>query len=508
MLVSVALFAQEPPIVASGSEVPNWAVPAYTRSSAGGGLRTMTDISPAVTFVAMVPCRVFDTRNANGAYGGPRLVGNVTRNFDVDSGPCGPIPGGVEAYSMNFGAIFPDGANSFITIWPTGSAQPVVSSMNPIQGAVVANAAIVPAGTGGSISIFPNTGVHLYGDINGYFTDTHNTGVGLVVDTNTGGYAISGSNASTTCGGTCGILMTVDSGTGIEGQTHAAPAGGPTYGVFGNLFDNTANGSAGIYGEGRSGVCGTPAFTAGVLGRAGAAAAAEIPIIGMGDYEGVRGINTAGCTSTAATYASLGWDDTIAVYGSGNSLITGTKSFVDPHPTDASKVIAYVSLEGPESGTYFRGKSRFQNGIAVIDVPEHFRLVTDTEGLGIQVTPIGQMATVAVQSIGLDRIVVRGSRNVEFFYTVNGVRATFKDYQPIQENRAFAALSEDSGMVGAWSPEQKRRLVANHSFNADGSVNLETAHRLGWDRLWQRNLPQPEKRDITTESKGQVSGGQ
>ena len=133
----------------------------------------MTDTSPGVAFVAMSPCRVFDTRNANGPYGGPRLLANATRNFDVDSGPCTGIPAGVDAYSMNFGAILADGIG-FVTIWPTGVSQPTVSSINTIPGYVLANAAIVPAGTGGSISVFPNTGMHLYGDINGYFTDQFN----------------------------------------------------------------------------------------------------------------------------------------------------------------------------------------------------------------------------------------------------------------------------------------------------------------------------------------------
>jgi hypothetical protein len=42
-------------------------------------------------------------------------------------------------------------------------------------------------------------------------------------------------------------------------------------------------------------------------------------------------------------------------------------------------------------------------------------MTTSPEGLSIQVTPIGRMATVAVQSIGLERIVVMSSRDVEFF---------------------------------------------------------------------------------------------
>ena len=79
--------------------------------------------------------------------------------------------------------------------------------------------------------------------------------------------------------------------------------------------------------------------------------------MGIGDFEGVRGINTSGLTNTVASFGALGWTDTTAVYGSGNQTITGTKSFVEPHPTDPTKVIRYVSLEGPEAGTYFRGRA-------------------------------------------------------------------------------------------------------------------------------------------------------
>ena len=57
----------------------------------------------------------------------------------------------------------------YLTAWPTGSAQPNVSTLNSWDGAVVANAAIVPAGTGGAISVFVASRTHVILDINGYF---------------------------------------------------------------------------------------------------------------------------------------------------------------------------------------------------------------------------------------------------------------------------------------------------------------------------------------------------
>jgi hypothetical protein len=38
--------------------------------------------------------------------------------------------------------------------------------------------------------------------------------------------------------------------------------------------------------------------------------------------------------------------------------------------------------------------------------------------------------------------------------------------------------------------EAKRRLIANGTYNADGTVNIETAERVGWTRLWREREEQ------------------
>jgi hypothetical protein len=211
-------------------------------------------------------------------------------------------------------------------------------------------------------------------------------------------------------------------------------------------------------------------------------------------YSGATGYRvTAG--GALVTGADLGFTGTVGLNVVGTIEATGAKNFVEPHPTDASKIIRYASLEGNEVGTYFRGRGKFQNGIAVIDVPEDFRIVTAAEGLSIQVTPIGEMAAVAVQSIGLDRIVVRGSRNVEFFYTVNGVRLAYKDDGPVAANeKVFVPRSPDDRMPESYPAVVRERLISNGTYRPDGTVNMETARRLGWDKEWQkqgRPVPQP-----------------
>jgi len=35
------------------------------------------------------------------------------------------------------------------------------------------------------------------------------------------------------------------------------------------------------------------------------------------------------------------------------------------------------------------------------------------------------------------------------------------------------------------APEQRRRLIATGIYNEDGTVNRETAERLGWAKAWK-----------------------
>jgi hypothetical protein len=121
----------------------------------------------ALTFYPVTPCRVADTRNANGPFGGPELAGGSTRSFTIPASGCN-IPSTAAAYSLNV-TVVPSGVLYYLTAWPTGLSQPLVSTLNSFDGSVVANAAIVPAGTSGAISIYVTNPTQVILDINGYF---------------------------------------------------------------------------------------------------------------------------------------------------------------------------------------------------------------------------------------------------------------------------------------------------------------------------------------------------
>jgi hypothetical protein len=129
-------------------------------------------------FVPVTPCRVADTRNAPGPFGGPAIAGGTSRSFTVPSSSCG-IPANAQAYSFNV-TVVPPGPLQFLTIWSTGQPQPVVSTLNSFDGRIKADAAIVVAGTSGAVSVFVSDTSDVILDINGYFTSPANAPSGLV----------------------------------------------------------------------------------------------------------------------------------------------------------------------------------------------------------------------------------------------------------------------------------------------------------------------------------------
>ena len=131
----------------------------------------------ALAFFPVTPCRLVDTRLAAGPLGGPSLSANTPRSLPLLSSPCN-LPATAQAYSLNFTAV-PKGPLGFLTVWPFGQSQPFVSTLNAPTGTVTANAAIVPAGTNGDISVFVTNDSDMVIDVNGYFAPPDPGGLSL-----------------------------------------------------------------------------------------------------------------------------------------------------------------------------------------------------------------------------------------------------------------------------------------------------------------------------------------
>ncbi len=95
------------------------------------------------------------------------MTGGSMRSFTPQQSGC-QVPAAAQAYSLNVTAV-PPAPLTYLTAWPMGQTQPTVSTLNSPNHQVVANAAIVPAGTGGGISIFVSNTTDVILDINAYF---------------------------------------------------------------------------------------------------------------------------------------------------------------------------------------------------------------------------------------------------------------------------------------------------------------------------------------------------
>jgi hypothetical protein len=121
-------------------------------------------------FVPVRPCRVADTREPSPLFGGPALAAGGVRVFAIPQSACG-IPAGVQAYALNV-TVVPAGSLGYLTIWPAGQSRPLASTLNSPAGRIVANAAVVAAGSNGAVAVYATEATHLVLDINGYFTDS------------------------------------------------------------------------------------------------------------------------------------------------------------------------------------------------------------------------------------------------------------------------------------------------------------------------------------------------
>jgi hypothetical protein len=457
-------------------------------SSSGGGLTalshdgTLKGDGTAGSPLGINPGAV--VTSLNGLHGGLTLSAgsNVTitpngSTLTIASSGAGSGNGLTLPYSGTTGT-----SQTSFAVSNTGGAQAIEGDSNMI------------GGSGGAIKgVNSGAGNGVYGtsDSGDGVAGFSNSGIGVGGGSDTG-YGVFGS------GGKAGVEGTSEYGFGLYGENYNASTTNP--GVYGKspsngvLGESTGSG-AGVRGTNSggsgAGVYGTSLNADGVLGQVMSSAHAGVSGSNSGSGPGIYAESNSGSGIYATSSGGA------AVYAGGNLVATGTKSFIEPHPTDPTKEIRYVCLEGRESGTYFRGTARTVGGFATIGVPEDFRMVTSENGLTVQLTALGAPASLWVVSENLSRITVQGSADIEFHYLVNGIRKAFEDFEPVAENRDFVPGSPgDERFVVGLPAESVRRLKANGIVNADGSINLETAHRLGWDQResWKRAEERRTKR--------------
>ncbi len=125
----------------------------------------------AANFYTVPPCRLLDTRDPGGAFGGPSLSFNASRPFTF-AGRCGIATDAV-AISANLTITAPS-ALGFVTAYPASTVRPITSQLNYKAGQTRTNNSILALGPGGGVEIYlgqSSGAAHLIVDVNGYFAD-------------------------------------------------------------------------------------------------------------------------------------------------------------------------------------------------------------------------------------------------------------------------------------------------------------------------------------------------
>jgi hypothetical protein len=130
------------------------------------------------SYVPLSPARVLDTRNGTGGRSTPLGPGGT---FELKVTDVGGVPAANgTAVVLNVTATNVVGAESFLTIWPSGTSRPTASNLNFIGGQTVPNLVIARVGQGGRVAIYNNVGtVDVVADTQGYFAAPVASGTAL-----------------------------------------------------------------------------------------------------------------------------------------------------------------------------------------------------------------------------------------------------------------------------------------------------------------------------------------
>lgn len=132
------------------------------------------------------------------------------------------------------------------------------------------------------------------------------------------------------------------------------------------------------------------------------------------------------------------------------NVYNGTKNFIQPHPTDSTKVIRYIAIESGEALTLARGTAKTQSSVVSIDLPMHFGLVTSDEApLSVLLTPENAPVQLYTTKKTKSQIIVNMKQSdyaqygdAEFSWQITGVRDGFENQEVIVDIDSTGNMKE------------------------------------------------------------------
>lgn len=156
--------------------------------------------------------------------------------------------------------------------------------------------------------------------------------------------------------------------------------------------------------------------------------------------------------NSSGTYAHV-------AYGAYKIRGSGTVSFVQNHPEDASRVIVHHAPEASEVAVYTRGSGQLEDGFARVVLDPTFQWTANPDlGLTAHVTPREFIdGSLAVEKVSTTSLLVRGPEGADtpFDFMVWGLRIGFEESTSVQvkTQEAYIPSMEDHRAAVQAEPE-------------------------------------------------------
>jgi hypothetical protein len=157
---------------AAGTVTPSGGALSLTLPARSATLAVLETGAPlASDFYTLTPCRLADTRDTAGPYGGPALASGVARSFDL-ANRCG-VPAAARAVSLNITVVSPV-TGGHVVGYAGGSAAPGTSVLSFSAGQLRADNTVLPVSQDGKATLtvkanLTSGSAQLILDVNGYF---------------------------------------------------------------------------------------------------------------------------------------------------------------------------------------------------------------------------------------------------------------------------------------------------------------------------------------------------